>query len=523
MQKIIGLVRAAVMGLPVLILASVAYPQSDPPTTEELAAQISALKQDYEKRIAVLEAQLTSLEAKSRSTDRKDSPGVRTSMPARDNSFNPAIGVVLDAMVSEYSEEYSGIPGFQVGHEGERPAEGLFLGHSEITLSSNIDDKFFGNLTLGLGVHAGEPVELELEEAYIQTLPGAGLPDGLRVKAGRALWTFGYLNELHAHEDDFTDRPLPYRAYLDGAYNDDGLEVSLVLPGELYGEIGGGIFRGDDTPFRGSRSGREAWSAYARLGGDIGHNAAWRIGGYILDGEARNRRGGSHAHEDDGHGHGEEEDEHGHEEEEHAHEEDEHEHEEEEHAHEEDEHEEDEHGHEEEEHAHDFAEFLSDGAFTGDSRLYGIDFRYTWAPTGNARDRELILQGEYFWRDESGDYVLQEEHEECTNPSDPSTCEVHLDDITESLSGDSEGWYAQAVYKFLPQWRIGARYARLESPDDADLGDDPYTLSTMIDWTNSEFGRIRLQYNRESLFGEDDDQIMLQYIMSIGAHAAHSF
>ena len=293
MQKIIGLVRAAVMGLPVLILASVAYPQSDPPTTEELAAQISALKQDYERRIAVLEAQLTSLEAKSRSTERKDSPDVRTYRQARDNSFNPAIGVVLDAMVSEYSEEYSGIPGFQVGHEGERPAEGLFLGHSEITLSSNIDDKFFGNLTLGLGVHAGEPVELELEEAYIQTLPGAGLPDGLRVKAGRALWTFGYLNELHAHGDDFTDRPLPYRAYLDGAYNDDGLEVSLVLPGELYGEIGGGIFRGDDTPFRGSRSGREAWSAFARVGGDIGHNAAWRIGGYILDGEARNRRGGS--------------------------------------------------------------------------------------------------------------------------------------------------------------------------------------------------------------------------------------
>ncbi|MDE0251253.1 MAG: hypothetical protein OXK72_09670 [Gammaproteobacteria bacterium] len=516
MQKIIGFVRAVVMGLPILILASVAYPQSDPPTTEELAAQISALKQDYERRIAVLETQLASLEAESRSTDRKDSPNVRTSMPARDNSFNPAIGVVLDAMVSEYSEEQSGIPGFQLGHEGERPDEGLTLGHSEITLSSNIDDKFFGNLTLGLGVHAGEPVELELEEAYIQTLPGAGLPDGLRVKAGRALWTFGYLNELHAHGDDFTDRPLPYRAYLDGAYNDDGLEVSLVLPGELYGEIGGGIFRGDDTPFRGSRSGREAWSAFARLGGDIGHNSAWRIGGYILDGEARNRSGGGHAHEDDGHGHGEEEHEHEHEEEEHAHEEDEHEHEEDEHEHEE-------HGHEEEEHAHDFAEFLSDGAFTGDSRLYGIDFRYTWAPTGNARDRELILQGEYFWRDESGDYVLQEEHEECTDPSDPSTCEVHLDDITESLSGDSEGWYAQAVYKFLPQWRIGARYARLSSPDDADLDDDPYTMSTMVDWTNSEFGRIRLQYNRESFNGEDDDQIMLQYIMSIGAHGAHSF
>ena len=45
----------------------------------------------------------------------------------------------------------------------------------------------------------------------------------------------------------------------------------------------------------------------------------------------------------------------------------------------------------------------------------------------------------------------------------------------------------------------------------------------MIDWTNSEFSRIRLQYNRESLTREDDDQFILQYIMSLGAHGAHSF
>ena len=123
-------------------------------------------------------------------------------MLSSDNTFNPAIGVVLNGMISEYSETDSSIPAFQFGHESERPEEGLTLGHSEITVSSNIDDKFYGNLTLGLGVHAGEPTELELEEAYIQTLPGAGLPDGMRIKAGRALWTLGYLNELHVHGDD---------------------------------------------------------------------------------------------------------------------------------------------------------------------------------------------------------------------------------------------------------------------------------------------------------------------------------
>jgi len=46
----------------------------------------------------------------------------------------------------------------------------------------------------------------------------------------------------------------------------------------------------------------------------------------------------------------------------------------------------------------------------------------------------------------------------------------------------------------------------------------------MADWTNSEFSRLRLQYNREELSGDqNDNQVILQYIMSLGAHAAHKF
>ena len=485
MSGLIGFLRAAAIGLPVLFAASVAQAQSGPPTAEELAAQIDALKQDYEKRIAALEAQLAGMKARPPAAEQKAAPASRPSMRTDDNSFNPAIGIVLNGMFSEYSEDSSGLPGFQLGHESERPDEGLALGHSEIAMSGNIDDKFRGALTLGLGVHAGEPTEVELEEAYIQTLPGSGMPDGFRLKAGRALWTFGYLNELHAHGDDFSDRPLPYRAFLDGAYNDDGAEVSIVLPGDLYKEVGGGIFRGGDTPFGGSETGREAYSVYARLGGDLTGNSALRVGAYMLDGEARDRTGGdAHAHEEEEHGHEEGDEE------------------------------------EEEEHAH--AEYFSNGSFTGDTRLFGVDFRYTYAPTGNARDRELILQGEYFRRSEAGDYTVEEE--ECEDPAgDPETCETHLVEHVEPLNGDASGWYAQAVYKFMPRWRAGIRYARLTPPDDAELDHNLSTVSTMLDWTNSEFGRVRFQYNRESFGEERDDQFILQYVMSLGAHGAHSF
>ena len=505
MRKIGGFVRMAAIGLPVLFAVSLAEAQSGPPTAEELAAQINALKQDYEKRIAALEAQIAAMKAMPPAAAGKAAPAARVYKRTGDNSFNPAIGVVLNAMFVDRSEEEVGLPGFQLGHESERPAKGFSLGHSELSMSGNIDDKFRGALVLGLGAHGGE-TEVELEEAYVQTLAGSGLPDGVRLKAGRALWTFGYLNEQHAHSDDFSDRPLPYRAFLDGAYNDDGLELSVVLPGDIYKEVGGGVFRGGDVPFGGSESGREAWSAYARIGGDVGSNSALRLGAYVLDGAAHGRSGGAHAHEDE-HAHEEEHEEH----EEHA-------------DNGEEEHEEhEEHAH----HAH--SEFFSDGMFTGDTRLLGVDFRYTWAPTGNARDSELILQGEYFRRSEEGAYTLEEQHCEVVGHGDEAPTaeehehDCHADSETEHLNGDANGWYAQAVYKFLPQWRAGARYARLSPPSDADLDDDLSTISAMLDWTNSEFGRVRFQYNRETFGDVRDNQFILQYVMSLGAHAAHSF
>ena len=287
--------------LPFIVPPAGAQSQADP-SAAELAEQIQALKREYEARIGALEAQISTLESQAQDAEPESESVPRAARPASDNAFNPGIGVVLNGMVSAYSADEFEIHGFPTGHESERAAKGLSLGHSEIAMSGSIDDKFLGNLTLGLGVHPGEPTELELEEAYIQTLPGAGLPEGMRIKAGRALWTLGYLNEQHAHGDDFVDRPLPYRAFLDNAYNDDGAEVSLVLDTDFYSEVGIGAFRGDDTPFAGSDSGRGAWSAFARLGGDFGRDSAWRIGGYVLDGRARNR-GGGHAHEHEEHEH----------------------------------------------------------------------------------------------------------------------------------------------------------------------------------------------------------------------------
>ena len=214
----------------------------------------------------------------------------------------------------------------------------------------------------------------------------------------------------------------------------------------------GGAFRGDDFPSGGGTgSSPETYSVFLRVGGDIGDNQSWRIGGYWLGANVNARA----SNED----------------------------------------------------------FVT---FTGDSDLYATDLRYTWAPTGNAHEREVILQGEYFLRNEDGSYV----------DDDIGTGLVAFED-------DTSGWYIQGVIKFHPQWRIGARYSELASATtpmgllnsalDAN-GHDPDAFSIMIDWTNSEFSRVRLQYNHETLSKDgEDDQLVLQYVLSLGAHAAHKY
>ena len=423
---------------------------------QALRQEIQAMKGAYENRISELESKLLDMETKQSAPSKTQTSAVNADSSSGrqvfNNDFNPSIGVILNGQYRNFSSDEGDIAGFAIGEEGERHGEGLAVDHTELNFSANIDDKFAGSVTIAVAEHEGA-TEIELEEAFVQTLPGIGLPDGMGIKAGRALWTIGYLNEHHSHADDFTDRPLPYRAFLNGAYNDDGVEVSYVLPTDLYFEIGGGVFRGDDFPFGEAEGGGiGAWSAYTRVGGDIGYNQSWRVGTSVLSGEAK---GGRMSNEDT-------------------------------------------------------------VSFTGDTDLYIADVRYTWAPTGNAREQELILQGEYFWRSEDGVY----------EDTDAETGAVTLDD-------NSSGWYAQGVYKFHPQWRIGARYSLLDAADtpaglvgsalDSD-GHDPKAYTVMLDWTNSEFSRVRLQFNREELAGsQGDNQVTVQYIMSLGAHGAHKY
>jgi hypothetical protein len=139
---------------------------------------------------------------------------------------------------------------------------------------------------------------------------------------------------------------------------------------------------------------------------------------------------------------------------------------------------------------------------SGKSRISIADFVWKYAPNGNPRQTNFKVQGEYF------------------------TGKIR-DASTQS------GWYLQGVYQFMPEWRLGARYDRLD-PRGQDLSIDaplaesagfkPQRYSVMLDFNPSEFSRIRLQFAQARLAPEiTDNQWFIQYILSLGAHGAHKY
>jgi hypothetical protein len=166
-------------------------------------------------------------------------------------------------------------------------------------------------------------------------------------------------------------------------------------------------------------------------------------------------------------------------------------------------------------------------SFSGRSRLWVADGVLKWAPEGNATYRSFKLQGEYFRRKEGGALTYD-------------TAGQSLGTMTDGFSSRQSGWYLQGVYQFLPAWRFGYRHDKLNSgtatlglvdsgalaaADFPVLGAyDPKRNTMMVSWSPSEFSRIRLQLARDySRIGEPDNQMFLQYIMSLGAHGAHKF
>lgn len=390
------------------------------------------------------------------------------------SGFNPNISVIVDAGLAVYSnEEDYELAGFPLAGEAGVAEEGFGLSEVEFVASADIDGRFYGQVTLGAHQDEGE-TEIHIEEAFMQTV---GLANGFTVKAGKFFSELGYMNTQHKHAWDFADAPLVYRAMVGRQYSDAGVQMRWVAPIDTLLELGIEWTRGDGFPAGGSgQDGRGASVVFAHLGGDIGRSHSWQLGVSHMRANDVEAELGGHSH-----GGGE----------------------------------------------------AADNEFAGETKLSGIDWVYKWSPNGNSKHRSLKVQGEVFWRDMDGEFEYSE----------------GADSGEGTLNADQQGWYLQAVYQFMPRWRVGLRYDELSSDtaqvatalagafvgnadelyEDsgwADEGVSPRRSTVMVDFSNSEFSRFRLQYSTEDSRhpGEEkDEQIFVQYVFSIGAHGAHRF
>ena len=197
------------------------------------------------------------------------------------NAFNPAISVILNGSYSHHSLDPANYSraGFPLAGEAGPSPNGFSLGESELSLATNIDDKFYGQLTMSMGSEDGQD-HFGVEEAFIDTTT---LPGGFNLRMGRFFSNIGYLNSHHAHTDSFFDRPLPYQAFLGGKYGDDGVQLRWVAPTSVFLELGGELLRGQPYPSGGAQHGGVGTkTVFAHVGGDAGSNNEWLAGVSML-------------------------------------------------------------------------------------------------------------------------------------------------------------------------------------------------------------------------------------------------
>ena len=467
---------AAALAAALTSIAAPALHAAESAQLQQLRQEMDALRKDYDARMAALEARLKQAEAglatgappaaiasgaaQAAAPTQPDASLPSPTPPAANaptaaNAFNPALALILSASYASLSQDPATyqFPGFLTGGEIGAGPRGFSLGESELTISGSIDPWFYGALSLALTADD----EAEVEEAFIQT---TALPQGLTLCAGRFLSGVGYLNEKHAHTWDFIDAPLAYQAFLGGALRQDGLQLRALLPTAQFIELGAELGAMGEFPSGGeSRSQPGTAALFVHTGGDIGASWSWRAGASLLWAE-------SDARESDG---------------------------------------------------LDAAGNTVTNVFAGNSRYAILDAVWKWAPNGNPQRNNLTLQGEYFWRRESGSLTYD------------SANLAQADSYRSSQSG----WYAQAVYQFVPSWRAGLRYDRLAignvdaASNTANLYLPPHSPSRttlMLDWAPSEFSRVRLQWANDRVrYGLVDNQFLIQYQMSLGAHGAHGF
>ncbi len=418
---------------------------------------------------------------------------------ATGTEFNPAISVIFDFTYAHFTEDLDDPPGFELGghshgHDhghGHGVEEGFNMREVELTLTGTVDPYFDA-----LAMLTFTEDHVEVEEAYVTSRM---LPAGLQVKAGKFLSDVGYINKQHPHDWLFVDAPWMREFFFgDEGLSEAGVQLSWLPPTETYIRLGVEALQGNNealasqlgsgrheivtlTPDAAGAPERNRWRAdkglrekdgprlftgFAKVAPDIGLNHAVQLG--TFGGYSR---------------------------------------------------------------VHQMEEAHSSGrleTWDGDGWFAGADVVYKYDGQGVMGHRNLILQGEYVYRELDMDYQSRE----FVNPSAFVTTDAN------NQRWRQDGLYMQGVYGFAPRWNAGLRMDVLGINNDGfegrgdreDFGTS-YRYTGQIAYAPTEFSRLRAQvsyvdYADDDHGGDHDHDawmFMLQYNMSLGVHGAHAF
>ena len=417
--------------------------------------------------------------------------------------FNPEISVILDFTYGYFQEGIDEPEGYELAHchghgHGHTHGleEGFALREAEITFAGTLDPYFDMMAVLAVSGH-----DIEVEEGFITS---RAFPAGFGLKAGKFLSDIGYLNRRHPHDWLFIDQPWMSEFLLgEHGLQELGIQLTYMPPTMTYTRLGVEILEGTtegianyvgagrhqvvtllpdfefdtsenemeivqgepdrnrwraDKGFEDAR-GPRLFTGFAKWAPEIGFNHAMQLG--IFGGYGR---------------------------------------------------------------AFQAEDIHSSGrieTWDGNSRFGGVDVVYKYDGQGVMGHRNLVLQGEYMYRELDLLYRNR-------NFSDFST----LDDVTppQDQLWQQDGLYLQGVYGFAPRWNAGLRVDALglvnrhyDGPD-KEIEGASLRYTGQITYAPTEFSRFRLQAGYDDPDeGNGGWKVALQYNVSLGVHGAHAF
>ncbi|MGH7482059.1 MAG: hypothetical protein ACRELV_07880, partial [Longimicrobiales bacterium] len=128
------------------------------------------------------------------------------------------------------------------------------------------------------------------------------------------------------------------------------------------------------------------------------------------------------------------------------------------------------------------------------TRVYGLDGTLSWRPPARAKFTGASLRAAYVRSRRDG----------------PA-----------GVTLDADGGFLIGEYQFAQRWHVGARYEWTENPAEPD--ESSTLLAPTLTWWQSEFVRLRAEYDVLRRPGDDVRQFVLQATFAMGPHRHETY